>query len=141
LLATTVSAPGSSATKYKPCTLLTTTDLDGALNAKVTKSQGEYEAPPDNEGPLKGEVVDGCSWILGSGAIGVVLRIIRAVASVPEMAEFLFAPIDETARTDGATVKTVKLGGTECRLYGHTKVGPSSIPPTVSPREKGMPSP
>ena len=125
LLAATVPAPASSATKYKPCTLLTTADLEGALKAKVTRSQLEDEEPPDTEGPFKGEVLDGCSWILGSGAIGVVLRVTRAVASVPQMAANFFTPLDETARKGGSVV-AVKVAGAECRIYGEIKMGHST---------------
>jgi hypothetical protein len=58
LLAATVSAPASSATKYKPCTLLTTADLEGALKAKLSRAQQEGGDVEDEPGPLKGETID-----------------------------------------------------------------------------------
>ena len=126
LLAATVPAPASSATKYKPCTLLTTADLEGALKAKVTRAQQEGGDVDNDPGPLQGETIDWCSWILGSGAIGVVLRVTRAVASVPQMAEAWYGPLVETAKQGGGTVESVKLAGAECRIFGNTskKVGP-----------------
>ncbi len=122
LLATTVPAPASSETKYKPCTLLTTADLEGALKAKVTRAQQEGGDVEDEPGLLKGETIDWCSWILGSsgGAIGVVLRVTRAVASVPQMAEAWYGPLVETAKQGGGTVESVKLPGTECHIFRNT---------------------
>ena len=117
LLAATVPAPASSATKYKPCTLLTTADLEGALKAKVTRAQQEGGDVDTDPGPLQGETIDWCSWILGSGAIGVVLRVTRAVASVPQMAEAWYGPLVETAKQGGGTVESVKLAGTECHIF------------------------
>ncbi len=126
LLAATVPAPASSATKYKPCTLLTTADLEGALKAKVTRGQQEGGDVDNDPGPLQGETIDWCSWILSSGAIGVVLRVTRAVAAVPQMAEAWYGPLVETAKQGGGTVESVKLAGAECRIFGNLnkKVGP-----------------
>ncbi len=123
LLAAVVPAPASSATKYKPCTLLTTADLEGALKAKVTRSLGENEVIDDEE-PLKGEAIDACSWVLGSASIGVVLRITRAIAPVPQMAAAFFTPLEETARKEGAIVEVVKVAGAECHIWRGVKVGP-----------------
>ena len=98
LLATLGAAPVSSATKYKPCTLLTTPDLEGALKAKLSRGQQEGGDVDDEPGPLKGETIDWCSWILGSGTLGVTLRVTRAVASVSQMADYVFTPLEETAK-------------------------------------------
>ena len=128
LLAAMVPAPASSATKYKPCTLLTTADLEGALKAKVSRGQQEGGDVDNDPGPLQGETIDWCSWVLGSsgGAIGVVLRVTRAVASVPQMAEAWYGPLVETAKQGGGTVESAKVAGAECRIFGnHAKqVGP-----------------
>ena len=121
LLAATVPAPASSATKYKPCALLTMPDLEGALKAKVTRAQQEGGDVDNEPGPLQGETIDWCSWVLGSGAMGVVLRITRAVASVPQMAEAWYGPLEESAKQDGATVEHVKVAGAECRIFGNVK--------------------
>jgi hypothetical protein len=45
LLAGAVPAPASSATKYRPCTLLTAADLERALKAKVTRAQQRGVGP------------------------------------------------------------------------------------------------
>ena len=119
LLAAMVPAPASSATKYKPCTLLTTADLEGALKAKLSRAQQEGGDVVDEAGPLKGETLDWCSWIFvsGSDAIGVILRVTRAVASVPQMAEAWYGPLVDTAKKGGGTVESVKLAGTECHIF------------------------
>jgi hypothetical protein len=119
LLAAVVPAPASSATKYKPCTLLTTADLEGVLKAKVTRGQQEGGDVDNDPGPLQGETIDWCSWILGSGSIGVVLRVTRAIGSVPQMAEAWYGPLVQTAKQGGATVESVKLAGAECRIFGN----------------------
>jgi hypothetical protein len=118
LLAAMVPAPASSATKYKPCTLLTTADLEGALKAKLSRAQQEG-GDVEDDGPLKGETLDWCSWIFvsGSDAIGVVLRVTRAVAPVPQMAEAWYGPLVDTAKKGGGTVESVKLAGTECHIF------------------------
>jgi len=99
------------------------------LTAAGTQKEG---GDVDNEpGPLQGETIDWCPWNLsaGSGAIGVVLRVTRAVASVPQRAEAWFAPVIETAKQEGETVESVKLSGAECRLFGKIKnVGPVKNP-------------
>lgn len=119
LLTTLGAAPAGSATKYKPCTLLTTADLEGALKAKLSRAQQEGGDVADEPGPLKGETIDWCSWIFvsGSDAIGVVLRVTRAVASVPQMAVAWYGPLVETAKQEGGTVESVKLAGTECHIF------------------------
>ncbi len=124
LLASTVPAPASSATKYKPCTLLTTADLEGTLKVKVTRGQQEGGDVDDEPGPLQGETIDWCSWVLGS--IGVVLRVTRAVASVPQMAQAWYGPLVETAKKGGGTVESVKLAGAECHIFRNSNksVGP-----------------
>ncbi len=127
LLAATVPVPASSATKYKPCTLLTTSDLVGALKAKVTRGQQEGGDVEDEPGPLKGETIDWCSWILGSGTFGVVLRVTRAVASISQMADYVFTPLEESAKGMGATVKRVKVADAECTVFGNVSVGPSPV--------------
>jgi len=129
LLAATVPAAASSATKYKPCTLLTTADLESALKAKLSRAQQEGGDVEDEPGPLKGESIDWCSWVLGSGSsvIGVVLRVTRAVASIPQMADYVFTPLEESAKKEGATVKRVKVANAECTIFGNITGGPSSI--------------
>lgn len=123
LLAATVPVPAGSATKYKPCALLTTADLEATLKAKLTRGQQEGGDVDNDPGPLQGETIDWCSWILGSsgGAIGVVLRVTRAVASVPQMAEAWYGPLVEQAKQGGGTVESVKFAGAECRIFGNTK--------------------
>lgn len=127
LLAATVPAPASSDTKYKPCALLTTADLEGALKAKITRGQQEGGDVEDEPGPLKGETIDWCSWVLGSGTLGVVLRVTRAVASISQMADYVFTPLEETAKGKGATVKRVKVANAECTVFGNVTGGPSPI--------------
>ncbi|HET8999282.1 MAG TPA: hypothetical protein VFP86_06525 [bacterium] len=127
LLAATVPAPAGSATKYKPCTLLTTTDLEGALKAKLSRGQQEGGNVEDEPGPLKGETIDWCSWILGPPTVGVVLRVTRAVASISQMADYVFTPLEESAKGMGATVKRVKVADAECTVFGNVTGGPSPV--------------
>ncbi len=122
LLAASVPASAGSATKYKPCTLLTTADLESALKTKLSRGQQEGGDVEDEPGPLKGETIDWCSWILGSGSFGVILRVTRAVASIPQMADYVFTPLEESAKKEAATVKRVKVANAECTIFGNIKV-------------------
>ncbi len=133
LLAATVPAPVSSATKYKPCTLIATKDIETALGAKlITGPQGMLEDENiDDEGPLKGEPVDLCIWKLtaaaGAGNVGgvgtsVVLWITRAIGPLQQLATFWYPPKEELVRQGGGTIESVKLPGAECRIFKNLKL-------------------
>jgi hypothetical protein len=117
-----VPASSATATKYKPCTLLTSADLEGALKGKLSRAPQEGESDDNESGPFQGEIMDYCSWIVisGSDAIGVVLRVTRATSSISQMAQEWTGRFVEKVKKAGGTVEVVKIAGTECHIFGNT---------------------
>ncbi|MDQ7842826.1 MAG: hypothetical protein QN141_01875 [Armatimonadota bacterium] len=115
--------PSTAATKYKPCSLLTSADLEAALGAKVSRGAQEGEDTDTQGTPLQGEVLDHCAWVLRAGQadVGVVLWATRAAAPLPQLAAFWYPPKEALARQDGAAIETVRLPGAECRLFRNGK--------------------
>lgn len=132
LLATSAWAPASfaAATKYKPCSLLRTMELETALAAKlIPGSLGMLE--DENiytDGPLQGQPLDHCIWKLkwaGAGAgmgIAVTLYAARAIGPLPQLATFWYLPKEELIKEGGGSIESARFPGAECRIFKDLKM-------------------
>jgi hypothetical protein len=94
--------PAGAETKYKPCSLLTAAELEGALRGKVARANEKGSTIPD--GPFKSEIMSTCDWVVGSSA--VTLSVMRGPQNPLEQAIGVAAlPGDrgeaQAARVDG----------------------------------------
>lgn len=115
-LAGAIDVPGATgataASKYKACALLTAAELEAVLKKKISKTdEGDVTIP---EGPYKGEVMSGCSWIAGETYAS--LGIARAPRNPKERAEFLAMVNDslQTLKQQGWSIQEKTIGGVEC---------------------------
>jgi hypothetical protein len=74
MLAAVVQLPADADSKYKPCSLLTSAEVEAVLGTKVAGAQ-EHDITV-TEGPYKGEIMSGCTWDTGS-RVGASLSVIR----------------------------------------------------------------
>jgi hypothetical protein len=74
LLALAIRPSAEAESKYKPCSLLTTAEIEAVLGTAVTQTQENDLTVPD--GPYKGETLSGCMWGTKS-AMSASLSVIR----------------------------------------------------------------
>jgi hypothetical protein len=112
-----LSAGGvAAASKYKACSLLTAAEVEAVLKKKVSKTEeGDVTTP---EGSYKGEVVSGCQWIAGQGALGTYawLSVTRGPRNPQERAEGLAILKDtfEKLKKQGWSIQEKEFGGVGC---------------------------
>ena len=110
-----VAASLHAATKYKPCSLLTSAEVKAAAGAEVKGTQeGDVVI---RDGPMKGETMTNCTWMIGNAP--VILSLQRAPRTAQERtgSYSLLESTDKTLRSQGWKVQPSKIGGTECRTY------------------------
>ena len=83
LLAGAVQSPADADSKYKPCSLLTTGEIEAALGTKVSGAQ-ENDITV-TQGAYKGETMSGCTWGTTS-QISASLAVIRGPRTPEEKA-------------------------------------------------------
>lgn len=115
LLAWSTPLPVDAASKYRPCSLLTTAELEGALRVKLSSSnEGDIIIP---EGPFKGETMSTCTWVMGS--TNVTLAVTRGPRTPEQRAAGLtmLRQAEETLRKQGWTVESANISGAACSTY------------------------
>ncbi len=147
LLAAMVPAPASfaAATKYKPCSLLRTMEIETALGAKLISASWAIleNENIETDGPLQGQPLDHCVWQLKASGVGtaVVLYAARAIGPLPQLATLWYPPKEELVKEGGGTVESVRLPGAECRIFKNLKLpdgGPVGHTTSCLVTSKGM---
>lgn len=114
-----------AASKYNVCALLTTPELEAALQAKVTKSQ-DADVVID-KGAYKGETMSTCTWALGTAYVN--LNVIRA-ARTPEERDAGLARlrgVEDVLVKRGWVINRTKIDNAACATY-KPPVGESTLP-------------
>ncbi len=126
LIATTAPLPADAATKYQPCSLLTTADLEKALRGKVGRFADRDMTIP--EGPFKGDIMSTCDWVVGSSY--VTLNIIRGPKNPQEQAAGLasFRATEERLKGKGWTVEPGNIPGADCVSLKPPATEPTALP-------------
>lgn len=85
LVAAGLVLPAGAATKYQPCSLLTSAELEAVLGAKVERTNEQDITL--TEGAYKGEILSACTWIVESArALGASLSVMRGPRNPEERA-------------------------------------------------------
>lgn len=126
LVAALGAIPVSSATKYKPCSLLADADLETALGAKLITGVLRRVEGEDiqTDGPLQGQPLDHCTWQMKAGQLTIVatLYVARAIGPLPQLAAQWYPPKEELVKEAGAKVESIRLPGAECRIFKNLKL-------------------
>jgi hypothetical protein len=83
LAAVAVPTPAGADSKYKPCSLLTTAEIEAVLGTKVAEAQ-EKDIPV-TRGAYTGETMSGCTWGT-KGPVSASLSVIRGPRTPEERA-------------------------------------------------------
>jgi hypothetical protein len=83
VLLTAAQLPAAADSKYKPCSLLTTAEIEAVLGTKVAEAQ-EKDIPV-TQGAYKGETMSGCTWVT-KGQVSASLSVIRGSRTPEEKA-------------------------------------------------------
>lgn len=115
LLAWSTPLPVDAASKYRPCSLLTAAELEGALRVKLSSSnEGDIIIP---EGPFKGETMSSCTWVMGSTY--VALAVMRGPRTPEQRAAgpAILRQAEEKLKKQGWTVESANIPGAACSTY------------------------
>ena len=113
LLVTAVRPPAEADSKYKPCSLLTTAEIEAVLGAKVAEVQ-EKDIPV-TQGAYKGETMSGCTW--GTKSLtSASLAVIRGPRTPEEKAASgaSLRRVLDGLKAKGWTVETATTPGALC---------------------------
>jgi hypothetical protein len=111
-LTAAIALSAGAATKYNPCSLLTTAQLEAVLRAKVGVTAEKDTTIP--EGTFKGDIMSTCDWAVGSTY--VTLNVIRGPRTPQEQAAGLagLRAAEEKLKKQGWTVEPANIPGAEC---------------------------
>jgi hypothetical protein len=121
LLAPVFGPPAEADSKYKPCSLLTTAEIEAVLGTKVAETKDQDI--PVTQGAYKGEIMSGCTWTT-KGPVSASLSIIRSPRTPQEQA------------AGGASIRHV-LDGLQAKGW---KVESTSMPGAICSRATPPPS-
>jgi hypothetical protein len=112
LLAAALPRPADAASKYKPCSLLTTAEVEAVLGAKVIGTS-ERDVPI-TEGPYKGETHSMCTWTTAKG--GVMVTVSRGPRTPEERAAATaeVRKMVDDLKQKGWTITQTNIRGTAC---------------------------
>ena len=113
LLALTVQPPAEAESKYKPCSLLTTAEIEAVLGARVADTQ-EKDIPV-TQGAYKGETMSGCTWAT-KGPVSASLSVIRGPRTTEEKAAggASLKRLLEGLKAKGWTIESANTPGAVC---------------------------
>jgi hypothetical protein len=113
LPAVAVQAPAGADSKYKPCSLLTTAEIEAVLGAKVAEAR--EQDVPITQGAYKGETMSGCTWAT-KGPVGASLSVIRGPRTPEERAAggASLRRLLDGLKAKGWTVETASTPGALC---------------------------
>lgn len=115
-----------AAAKYRPCSLLSPTELEMTLGGKVDQSNEADVTIPD--GPFKGEIMSTCNWTVGSRF--VTLNVIRGPRNSQEQAAGVASlrATQDKLKQQGWTVEPANLPGADCVSTKPPASEPSALP-------------
>ncbi len=112
LVSGVVPLPADAASKYKACSLLTASEVEATLQAKVTNT--DERDITISEGTYKGDIMSTCTWVVGSAYVS--LNVIRGPRTPEERATGLaiFRKAEEDLKNKGWKVEGVNIAGVAC---------------------------